>query len=59
MELVSQSAKGRVYRTDSGQEAVGFAAMYNGSYEWVLDWEFDESKQNKPDIALGYWEVTI
>ncbi len=35
LELVLQTPKLRVYRADSGQEAVRFAAMYNATYFWA------------------------
>lgn len=49
MELVTQTAKGRVYRTDSGQEAVNFAARFNGSYQWY----------STSMAKSGYWMVII
>ncbi len=49
MELVTQTPKMRVYRTDSAQQALEFAAMYNGTYWW-------EATDINPD---GYWVVSL
>ena len=59
MELVTQTAKGRIYRTDSAHDAIGLAALFGGSFTWYLDhWAIiiDDTRKNvaRPCVSENF-----